>query len=524
MMSGGMTAAGLAGLALLVACSACSLFGDIDGEYVLGAGTGTGAGAAAGGAGGGGDGGTAAGGMGPTEPWLVTLHPGPNGDVYVLDVANTDAGGVVAVGSTTGGAALRAGTSNLQDCDDIGALGGDRDWFVIAIDAAGAVTWCKQLGGANDTGEFTDEEAAAVAVDGSTVLVGGRCRDVDGVVGQTMAPGDTDACIVELELSSGEPTGAALWLGMGDAVSIVTALALLEGHVFAAGTFASTDTQFHAVGTSHWDGCTVVPGSLTATTARDLFLLRRGPGDCFVDPIEDAAVENEGALALVASTIDRVFVGGDFNGAFAGLTTAPGDHDGFIARFDFAGASFELHPLAAHIRSDNQDRVFGLVTRTGGVLAASTALESWNGSRCAGAGAMPGVHLTRWSDDLATCSATSLAVATASTMSTAPPEAFGLGAGGDRLAVVGSFSSVADFPAMLRTSPSGTADGFLVRASSELVPQDLVIHGAAGAKTTARTVVQFVDASVVGGEYDGTGVPDAPPCDGTSCGYVHVLP
>ena len=124
---------------------------------------------------------------GVTVAWKKVL--GGNGNDYGYSVIKTTDSGFLLSGRTTS-----------NNSGDVGSTKGGIDMWVVKLDATGAISWQKTLGGNAD--EFS--VGAAVTPDGGYVLTGYTTSTITGDVGQNH--GNTDFWVVKINA-----TGTLQW-------------------------------------------------------------------------------------------------------------------------------------------------------------------------------------------------------------------------------------------------------------------------------------------------------------------------
>ncbi len=261
---------------------------------------------------------------------LVWARATGGGRLQARSVAVDSAGNVLVCGGFTGTVDFDPGpgTANLMDVDGGG--------YLLKLDAAGSFVWARQISGPGDQGLMD----VAVSPAGDIYVGGGfntGSADLDPGPGEFVVStaGNRGAFIVKLDASGSFQWGSAF---TGPAPSYADTFAItldVFGNVLATGALGNT-IDFDPGATSQ---------PLTSAGIDDAFITKLDANGNLIWAQRVGGSSNDNGQAIDTDALGNVYVGGMFSsvadfdpgpGTFA-LTSA-GSIDGFIAKFDVAGA------------------------------------------------------------------------------------------------------------------------------------------------------------------------------------------
>ena len=210
------------------------------------------------------------------------------------------------------------------------ATAGSADVFVTALadqGTGGAVTWARRAGGSDY------DYAAAVAVNGTSVYVGGAFLSPTLTVGSTVLTNtNNNVDTFVAKLTDAGSSGSFVWgqRAGGTGTDAIRALAVNGTSVYLAGSFVGS--------------ATVGSATLTSAGLLDMFVAKltdAGSSGSFAWAQRAGGTDNDQAVGLALSP-GSVYVTGNFKNTadFGPATlTSAGNYDGYVARIADTGSN-----------------------------------------------------------------------------------------------------------------------------------------------------------------------------------------
>ncbi|WP_437571041.1 hypothetical protein [Sorangium sp. So ce542] len=233
-----------------------------------------------------------------------------------IDVAVSEGGEIVVIGTTAGAADFGGGATPPQ---------GGTDVFVARFDAAGGRQWDRLFG---DSG-FQDGRGVAIGSDGSAIITGYFSGSINFGGTTQSSGGGVDVFVAKLD-----PDGAHLWSRSYGGVSNQYANAV------------AVDASDNVALVGHFAGTLSLGGScpsMTSAGGNDVFIAKLDPmGACLWNRRAGSSAAQQYGYGVTVDGAGSVIAIGSFAGSAdfgTGTKTSAGQTDIFVAKYDSAGTS-----------------------------------------------------------------------------------------------------------------------------------------------------------------------------------------
>ncbi len=211
------------------------------------------------------------------------------------------------------------GMTDSKDGDVSGVHGNAFDWWIVKIDATGAIQWKRTIGGSN-----TDIGGFIAAHSNGNIIVLGHTTSTDGDLLGVPAPGNASGPTgVDAWVTCLDNTGNTLWQKkVGTTGSDVTGQVIIspDGAIVACGTTPANAS---------------LPSNLQFANAW-VFKMDINTGNIIWNK-NFGGSKNEGAYTITANASGELIVGGSSTSSDGDVTVNYGDADAWLLKLSSAG-------------------------------------------------------------------------------------------------------------------------------------------------------------------------------------------